>query len=315
MVKFVLSTVFLALCFAGNAQLVQVYSEVYYNPDLDPAVENYPSPNHKTYRIYAELQDPEDFVSSVYAIDGCYEVSIECGNSIWNSSFGGVTGETINSAFFATFPEMQYDSFVTIDKENSSSPGEPVLFVASCPNAGTWLDSFAVGAAAPDLQLCDGSVFVGNYALNGYAGEDLRVLLFQITTDQPLTWKLNLLILNEGIPAAPLYYVWDPATAGCSGNPDIDGSPFGLDSSIPLSIAFSDEPELPLMYPNPASDYVVLPIGFQRVEVYDMHGRLMKSALISDTNFDTLDVSELPDGTYLMIDTETLRRERLQILH
>lgn len=312
--KSLLTITLVALVTTTSSQLVQVYSEVYYDPIEGPAVENYPSPNHKTYRIYAELQDPEDFVSSVYAIEGCYELSLECGNSIWNSSFGGVTGESLNSAFFDIFPESQFDSFVTIDRENSASPGESVLFVASCPDPSPWLNSFVIGAAAPDFQLCDGSVFVGNYAVNGYAGEDLRVLLFQITTDQPLAWKLNLLVFNQGIPAAPLYYVWDPSTAGCSGNPDIDGSQLGLDSSVPLSLKYPGEPELPLMYPNPASDYVVLPIGFHRIEIYDVQGRQMSSADLRDTNSATLDVSELPEGAYILLDADTHRRERLQIL-
>lgn len=52
--KIAFAGILIALCLAGKAQLVQVYSEACYDPVEVPAVENYPLPNQKTFRIYVE---------------------------------------------------------------------------------------------------------------------------------------------------------------------------------------------------------------------------------------------------------------------
>jgi len=110
MKRLLLLSLFAVCCwFGGFAQLVRVVNEVYYNPLVGPPVLNYPA-NHITYRIYAEMQDPTDFVSSIYAVAGCHTLTLSAGagNSIWNSPFGGTLGENLNAAFF--FFSLKYDT-------------------------------------------------------------------------------------------------------------------------------------------------------------------------------------------------------------
>lgn len=74
-----------------------------------------------TYRVYARLQEPTDFLSAVYGIGAAPldpDHTLMLGSipnhpvitQFWNSAFGGVTGPS-TTAFCAIFAETCYDSF------------------------------------------------------------------------------------------------------------------------------------------------------------------------------------------------------------
>ena len=114
----------LILSFMVRAQLVGVINEAVFTGPLGA---NYPS-GYTTYRIYALLQDPTDRLSAVYgstAPSPTHHLKMgSCQpNSVWNTTFGGVVATAINCGFFAFFPESQWDSFVTVGRASSCSPG------------------------------------------------------------------------------------------------------------------------------------------------------------------------------------------------
>jgi len=223
------SVLFLISLFAlsSDAQLVQVVNEVYYDPEIGPPVQGYPA-NHRTYRIYAKLQDPTDFVSAIYAVAGCHSLHVNAMDQIWNSSFGGTTGDVINAGFCAFIPTLCYDSFVTIGRENSSSPGSSVGIIASCPAANAWDSALGIGL---DLNVCDGAVYALNGDINGFGvGPQNRVLLFQLTVPNSsyFTYYLNLAVFDEGIGGNLISYVWDAENVGCGSPTEVDGSGLGL---------------------------------------------------------------------------------------
>jgi hypothetical protein len=215
------------LSLATSAQLAQVVNEVYYDPAIHGAVVDYPA-GHITYRIYAELQDPTDFVSSMFGVSNCHDLIITTGNAIWNSSFGGVTGDALNAAFFPIVPNLVYDSFLTIGRASSADPGSAVQSASSCPNASALSTSFNTSPTGQDLNLCDGAVFVITGNTNGFpVGPLNRVLLAQITMPaaNALEYKLNLQIFDEGIGvgANQLRYVWDVANVDCASPSELGG--------------------------------------------------------------------------------------------
>jgi hypothetical protein len=237
MKRFLLLSLF-AVCswFGGSAQLVQVVNEVYYDPNVGPAVAGYPA-GHITYRIYAELQDPTDFLSSVYAVAGCHTLSLDAGpgNAIWNSNFGGTLGSEINAAFFPIVPSLRYDSFGTIGRQDNTSPGANVGLIASCPAPGVWAASLGT-VAGPALDVCDGAIYALNGDLNGFPTGPLnRVLLFQITMPaaNTLSYKINVQVFNEGVGLNEIRYVWDEDNVGCGDPDEVSGTCLGLYYPLP----------------------------------------------------------------------------------
>jgi hypothetical protein len=112
----------------SNAQLNQVVTEVYYDPQFGPPVSGYPE-NHITYRIYAELQNPNDFVSAIFADPGCHSLSISADNQIFNHPFGATVGDALNIAFCGFVPTLCYDSYVTIEETVEHRREQPLEYL------------------------------------------------------------------------------------------------------------------------------------------------------------------------------------------
>ena len=211
-----LLTLLVAFCCLGsmNAQLVDVIVESIGTPT--PAG-LYPA-GHTTYRVFARLQDPTDFMSAVYGIgaapaDPDHDLRIldnvlEPGTTTsWNSPFGGVTGPDINPAFCGIFAETCFDSFLTIGRANSASPGNAIN-VLTTPAGGfnsTFANAFPVGTFC---NVNDGAWFALSGDVNGLpTGIDNRVLLMQVTcpTGQ-LEYQINVQVFDNGLGANSLYY-------------------------------------------------------------------------------------------------------------
>ncbi|MDZ4752297.1 MAG: hypothetical protein SGI87_11825, partial [Flavobacteriales bacterium] len=223
----------------ANAQLVDVINEVH---STGAGVATYPA-GHTTYRIYARLQDSNDFFSACYGISDPGQVHLlrigdteEAGvnaTTLWNSAFGGVTGSEINPAFCGIFPETCFDSFVTIGRASNADPGN-MINVLTNP-AGQIVPSFgtAAGPAAPAAMINDGAWFSLNGDVNGLpVGPQKRVLLAQVTCPTgTLAYQLNLQIFDAGIGNNQVLYAHtftgDPV--GFVGPyPEIDGTCLGL---------------------------------------------------------------------------------------
>ncbi len=206
MKKILFSLLLSVLFVSSDAQLNQVISEIVYSDDA--SLPGYPT-GFTTYRIYALLEDPSDFLSAVYAVEGDELTIGSTTNTIWNTPFGGVVGGALNPAFFPVFPEAEWDSFVTIGRANSLDPGGVINVAESLP--GTALtDGFgAEGGSEFDsnITMIDGSWFALMGDVNGLpTGDDNRVLLAQITTDGELGYCLNLQVFPLGVGSnAQLY--------------------------------------------------------------------------------------------------------------
>ena len=110
-----------------------------------------------------------------------------------------VLGSQMNPAFFAFYPDMAFDSWLTIglDGPPSENEGEPLTIGNSNNN---WKPILRL----EDVVMADaigGSVFILNAPniTNNISGEDHRILLGQFTTDGELEGQVNVQMFTQGI--------------------------------------------------------------------------------------------------------------------
>ena len=191
------------------------------------------STGEEVYRIFAELEDPTDFVSSAFAA-GSNSLSIGSDlGGIVNEANGAATGDTVPLNFCAFIADVCFDSYVTIghagvnagvtyyfDDVTPIANGQAISALATQPSSNVISSSFAGGGTLPNLDMQDGSWFATNSAgANDQGlpfGLDNRVLLAQVAIPigSTLEYCLNLQIFDEAIGANSVEYVWNPLTAG-----------------------------------------------------------------------------------------------------
>lgn len=154
-------------------------------------------PGMTTARLYAVLVNPQDYLTSVSGWDEM-EGRVETTTSFYQDPDGWATPNNNNPLLYDILPTLRYDTWVTIgiDAAPVGAAGEiPVgLFP---PETSYWVDEFEAG---DDLVMdIDGAWFVTLGSSNGTAGEDLRVLVGQFTTDGVISGYLNLQVFSNGV--------------------------------------------------------------------------------------------------------------------
>lgn len=184
------------MAFTASAQFVSLEVEEY--AVHDGMVGTADLTGFTTYRLYVNLTNETDFVSSAFA-EPDKHLRIETSTSFYQDPLGGTVGPDINPAFFPTFPSMEFDSWVTIGRENSTTPGGAINTVQS--STDPWIDDFSAGNNIVIDGLFGGAWFGLNGDVNGVAGPDLKVLLGQFTTDGDFGGIMTLQIFPEGVGA------------------------------------------------------------------------------------------------------------------
>jgi hypothetical protein len=228
-----LFAILLAGLFQSKAQLVDVIVEEY-----GTSTGNYPA-GYMTYRVYARLNDALDQVSMVYGVGWSdsgpqHPLTIgtlpnsSCETTIWNSPSGSISGDALNSALCGVFPEVCYDSFITIGRASSSDPGSEVIY----PTISEFGLSFGSNTFSPSFSREETLWMSLPGDLNSMGtGADNRVLLMQITCPiGELAYAICLVILNDGNQSDQLPYcntlVGPPGIMGS--NLEIDYTNMGL---------------------------------------------------------------------------------------
>lgn len=189
MKKLLLSALALGAITLGQAQLVG-YSVV---EVADHDTTGIPSlAGMKTYRVYADLTNPADKVSAVYG-DETAPLSLTSSDGFFNSTFGDDLAQSVNTLIFPVFAEAEYDSWLTI----GYAPGDAVVGNVGTVGLVGPLASFNSGG---DLILDDqfgGSWFVTTDP-NSVAGDDLQVLICQLTTAGTFEGSFNIQVFVNG---------------------------------------------------------------------------------------------------------------------
>ncbi|MDG1781741.1 MAG: T9SS type A sorting domain-containing protein [Flavobacteriales bacterium] len=220
--------------FVAQAQLEDISLEIF-----DPAETSVQPVGTTTYRLYAELGASTDFVSAVYAQDGCGPIDISTSTTFYNDAVGGVTPTGINMAFFQFFPSLELDSWITIGASHALDAGaNDVNFVSTIP-ADPYSLAFG-GGVGQNFEMIDGAWFTLFESASGFpVGPDNKVLLGQFTTSGGLSFNLNIQIFVDGDTDNPLQYVYNeecpgihlPALSGGVGCSDPESPCYDPDAS------------------------------------------------------------------------------------
>jgi len=133
-----------------------------------------------TYRLYVTTPHTDDFLSAVYG-DSDYQLNISSSTSFYQHFAGNFLGSSMNPGFYSSFPELEYDSWVTIGLDEGPDAGEaPPSLSPSFPFA-----EFENGGNLEINDAIGGSWFVFDAATtsNGVSGADQRILVAQLTTE------------------------------------------------------------------------------------------------------------------------------------
>ena len=154
-------------------------------------------------RLYVTTNSATDFMSSVSG-DATNPTIVETTTSFFHALLGAATPNGINSVLFGVYPELPYDSWVTVGLEgvpNAAAGEAAVATVQSTDNP--WSTNFDPGGglAGGNIAIDDpigGAWYALNGDANGIAGDDLRVLVGQFTTDGDLSGQLYCQVFIEG---------------------------------------------------------------------------------------------------------------------
>lgn len=276
------------------AQDVGVSVELLYSDD--GTVEGYPE-GYSTWRIYALLQNDDDFLSSVYAVAD--EPAIEITTStdhIWNAALGGVTATEVYEALYSNFPSLEYDSWVTIGADsNESNSDYEVDQIASAPSGTVIDDAFSSTSSTEDeidsnLSVIDGAWYHLNPDADGIAtGTDNRVLIAQVTTDGDISVCMNFQVFLHGMTGDMVDY---------SNFCQTQENPLNVEESRDgVNVSYS-------LLPNPSSDVAQLKavngkLPYQ-VVVRDMMGKVVDAINTYGMESITMDVSAYEAGMYFV---------------
>jgi hypothetical protein len=166
-----------------------------------------------TYRVYVTTPGPTDFVSSISG-DVANPSFLRTTTSFFQSAMGGLTADLVNPLFFALFPELEQDSWLTIGIDQAPVAGEGSISTAVAAG-DTWTTDFEAGGDLELNSFFGGSWFALNNVSNGFAGADNRVLVAQLTTDGNITGSLYTQIFPNGDSSQQLLLNLSFGTVGC----------------------------------------------------------------------------------------------------
>lgn len=187
--------------FGVQAQVTGISVETYVVHD---GIEIPELDGYTTYHVYANTTAAEDFVSAVYG-DSDNPLGFDATGNVFQSTPGFIYGSEVNSAFFAAFPVLEYDSWMTIGMMNANESGvlgnvgvdeamadftSTGSFYIDDPIGGSWYNTI------PCDPIADPSCAT---TFPQFGGADNKVLLAQITTDGSFCGVFNLQVFNGGL--------------------------------------------------------------------------------------------------------------------
>ncbi|MFZ8835487.1 MAG: T9SS type A sorting domain-containing protein [Flavobacteriales bacterium] len=185
-----------------------------------------------TYRMYVTTLNESDFVSSIYGND-VHPLSLMSADGWYQNDAGSHLAQNIDPSFYAVFPELEFDSWVTIGLEGPPVAGENLVNTVGIGGAAGWINQFESGN---DIILDDavgGSWFILNGGSNGIAGDDFKVLVAQVTTSGSISGQLNVQVFEGGDNAQSSLHQFTfegtewtnpPAFANACGCTDVEAS-------------------------------------------------------------------------------------------
>ncbi len=158
-------------------------------------------PGQTTYRLYQQLANMDDFMSSVFG-NNEDPFSLSTTTGFYNSQFGSTVASGVNPAFIAFFPDLAADSWVTVGIESQNVGSEVAISTVESSDQ-PWVGAFAFGESisGQDIVMDDntgGAWYVLNGTPNGLPDADGRVLFMQLTTAGEISGVINTQVFGNG---------------------------------------------------------------------------------------------------------------------
>jgi hypothetical protein len=159
-----------------------------------------------TYRVYMDCVYADDLVSSVSG-DYLNPLSINTTTSFYQDPFGAQTPSAINPLLFGFFPELEFDSWLTIgiSQQPNSAANEGEISAVESPTQ-SWIAQFEAGDSIAMTDTTGGAWYVTQNYDNGVAGDDLKVLLMQLTTDGEISGTILVQVFEHAVGSSDLRY-------------------------------------------------------------------------------------------------------------
>lgn len=179
-----------------------------------------------TYRVYMNCMNALDYVSSCSGDDN-NPLRLMTGNAGWyNSPFNASAFALgLNPMLYDIIPEIEFDSFITIGAEDATTPAN--MHPSSIWGSIDATNEFDGDGNGSDLEVNDSQggawyiPFPGIDMANehpAFAGDDLRVLVAQVTTAGTLEGQIQIQIFQNGLQSdeyRSLMPIAFEAIAGC----------------------------------------------------------------------------------------------------
>ncbi|MGY8942266.1 MAG: hypothetical protein ACKVJH_09570, partial [Flavobacteriales bacterium] len=156
-----------------------------------------------TYRFYVNMENATDFLSAMYGT-GADPLAMITSDGFYNDAFAsGSTADGVSEIFFATFPSMEFDSWVTIGIDAAPEGAEVSIGTVESGNQ-PWIGAFNASSEMSGSNVIinseyGGAWYVTNGSPNGLPdAENQRVLFMQVTTAGSLSGTMNAQIFAEG---------------------------------------------------------------------------------------------------------------------
>ena len=154
-------------------------------------------------RLYVIMNNEDDFMSSVSG-DALNPTYINTTTDFYHAALGAGTPNGINSLLFPVYPDLAYDSWVTIGLEGvpNAAIGEASISSVQATD-NPWMTNFDPGGGLPGGNiaiddLIGGAWYALNGDANGIAGADLQVLIGQFTTTGELSGQVYCQVFING---------------------------------------------------------------------------------------------------------------------
>ena len=146
---------------------------------------------YNTYRILLNTNSPTDQVTALYGYDGV-PLYLSTTGTFFQSPIGAHTPQGNNPLLFPIYPSLIYDSWLTIgiEQQPNSDAGEGPLVELVADNQN-WIEAFEAGDSFAMSNNVGGGLISLPSDANGIAGDDLQVLLAQLTTDGDINGTLQ----------------------------------------------------------------------------------------------------------------------------
>lgn len=193
---------------------------------------------YNTYRLYAKFSSSEDFLAAVYG-DADFPTKVQADNNFYNSPLGGLTNASYNAIIFNGFPDLEYDSFVTVGMEApaNTSAGEAPINTVGDPMSD-WSVAFepGLGAAGSDIIIdtqTGGSWFPLFPDSNAYAGPDSLIMIGQFTTNNVLYGVVSISTFAGGVQSdvSTVTLPFSSTLGAVFGCTDMDATNFNMDAT------------------------------------------------------------------------------------